>query len=197
MASWSWPGHEGAPVTVEVYADADEVELARQRPVARAGSRPAPSTASAPIRDDLPSRATIDAVAWRDGEELGRTSLRSASGPVRLAVSADRSDIAADPDRPRLRRDRPRRRRQASICTTADRLVQVELEGPGALQGLASANPVTEEPYIGAEQTTFDGRARRHPPDRPRRHHRHGHRGWLRSAAGPGRSSLMGLDRSL
>ena len=27
VSSWSWAGHEGAPVTVEVYADADEVEL--------------------------------------------------------------------------------------------------------------------------------------------------------------------------
>ena len=27
IASWSWPGFEDRPVTVEVYADADEVEL--------------------------------------------------------------------------------------------------------------------------------------------------------------------------
>ena len=27
VSSWSWAGREGAPVTVEVYADADEVEL--------------------------------------------------------------------------------------------------------------------------------------------------------------------------
>ena len=27
MSSWSWDGHEGEPVAVEVYADADEVEL--------------------------------------------------------------------------------------------------------------------------------------------------------------------------
>ena len=27
VASWTWPGSEGAPVTVEVYSDADEVEL--------------------------------------------------------------------------------------------------------------------------------------------------------------------------
>ena len=85
-------------------------------------------------------------------------SLRSATGPVRLAVSADRSSIAADPtDLAFVQIDLVDD--AGSICTKADRLVHVEIEGPAALQGLASANPVTDEPYVDAEQTTFDGRA--------------------------------------
>ncbi len=37
IASWSWPGFEEQPVTVEVYADADEVELlVNGTPVGRA-----------------------------------------------------------------------------------------------------------------------------------------------------------------
>ena len=31
IASWSWTGFEEQPVTVEVYADADEVELLLER----------------------------------------------------------------------------------------------------------------------------------------------------------------------
>ena len=41
----------------------------------------------------------------------------------------------------------------------ADRRVTVTSTGPGVLQGLGSANPITEESFLDADCTTFDGRA--------------------------------------
>jgi beta-galactosidase len=35
----------------------------------------------------------------------------------------------------------------------------VTVDGPGVLQGLGSANPVTEESFTDSTCTTFDGRA--------------------------------------
>ncbi len=43
------------------------------------------------------------------------------------------------------------------LHTTADRPVSVEVDGPGVLQGLASARPDPEEPFTGTTCTTFDG----------------------------------------
>ena len=40
-----------------------------------------------------------------------------------------------------------------------DRKVEVEVDGPAVLHGLASARPSTEEPYTGSSVTTYDGRA--------------------------------------
>ncbi len=80
MSSWSWAGHDGAPVTVEVYADADEVELlvngvsAGRQAVDRLRAR----------FEAIYEAGEIEAVAWREGEVIGRTSLRSATGPVGL-----------------------------------------------------------------------------------------------------------------
>ena len=75
-----------------------------------------------------------------------------------LDVRADRTEISADPSdlafvEVSLVDD------AGTVVITADRLITVEVEGPGVLQGLASARPATEEPYTGSTCTTFDGRA--------------------------------------
>ncbi len=96
VSSWSWAGHEGAPVTVEVYADADEVELVvNGRSVGRL-----PSGAAQRFRSKFETvyePGLLEAVAWHDGVERGRTALRTATGSVRLAAGVDRPVIAADP----------------------------------------------------------------------------------------------------
>jgi beta-galactosidase len=157
VSSWSWDGHEGAPIVVEVYADADEVELlVNGRSLGRQ-----PAGAEHRFRAVFDTRyepGRLEAVAWRGDQEVGRTELRSATGPVLLDVRADRSEIRADPFdlafvELTLVDD------AGSICTAADRRVAVELEGPGVLQGLGSANPCTEEGFTDVACATFDGRA--------------------------------------
>ena len=56
IASWTWPGSAGEPVTVEVYSGADEVELLAQRPVPRPQA-PATATGSARSSRRSTSRA--------------------------------------------------------------------------------------------------------------------------------------------
>ena len=96
VSSWSWAGHEGGPVIVEVYADADEVELlVNGRSLGRQ-----PSGAAHRYRSEFETvvrAGLLEAVAWRAGAEVGRSALRSASGPVLLDAQADRRVIAADP----------------------------------------------------------------------------------------------------
>ena len=157
VSSWSWAGHEGAPVTVEVYADADEVELfvngrsaGRQPTGAGHRYRAAFETTYEP--------GLLEAVVWRDGIERGRTAVNSAKEEVVLDARLDRPVIAADP-------------RDLAFVTLSlvdgdgtlhvlrDRRIDVQVEGPGVLQALGSANPATEEGFAGPTCTTFDGRA--------------------------------------
>ena len=157
VSSWSWAGHEGAPVTVEVYADADEVELlvnghsvGRQPAGAAHRFRSAFETTYEP--------GLLEAVAWCDGSERGRMAIRSAKEDVLLDADVDRPVIAAHP---------------GDLAFVAlklvdgdgiahvlrDRRVDVQVNGPGVLQALGSANPATEEGFAGTSCTTFDGRA--------------------------------------
>ena len=85
VGSWAWSGAEGKPVTVEVYSDADEVELLLD----------GESLGIAPVGEKNRFRAEFEvtyapgelvAVARTGGEETGRFALRSATGPVGLAA---------------------------------------------------------------------------------------------------------------
>jgi beta-galactosidase len=157
VSTWSWPGHEGDPVTVEVYADADEVELVvNGRAVGRRPSGAAHRYRSAFETTYEPG--LVEAVAFRAGDEIGRTAIRSAAGSVVLAATVDRADIAADPEdlafvTLSLVDD------DGVLHVSRDRAVEVLVEGAGVLQGLGSANPATEEAFTATSCTTFEGRA--------------------------------------
>jgi beta-galactosidase len=157
ISSWTWPGFEDEPVHVEAYADADEVELLLDgRPLGRA-----PVGVERAFRADFETTyrpGELVAVAYRDGTEVGRTSLRSATGAVRLTLTADRDELRADTadlafvaialtDE------------EGVVQNTLDRAVKVTVSGPGVVQGFGSAAPVTEETFHGEVHRTFDGRA--------------------------------------
>ena len=157
VGSWSWADAEGKPVTVEVYSNADEVELQLD----------GTSLGVAPVGEKNRYRAEIEvtyepgeltAVARTGGAETGRFTLRSAMGPVRLAVVADRSQIRAD-DTDLAYLDVTLRDAAGAVFVGLDRAVTVSVEGPGVLAGFGSAAPATEESYLDDVHTTFDGRA--------------------------------------
>jgi beta-galactosidase len=157
IASWSWPGHEGKPIAVEVYADADEVELLLN----------GDSVGRAAIGESHPYLATIDttyapgeltAAAHRAGAEVGRWSLTSAAGRVQLDVRVDRDVIDAS-DRDLAYVDITLVDADGNLHSSEDRAVTVGVDGPGVLQGLGSGNPCTEETFGSPTHDTYDGRA--------------------------------------
>ena len=103
VSSWSWGGHEGKPVTVEVYADADEVELlVNGRSL---GRQPAgPTTGSRPC-----SRPSTSPATWRPwpGEAMRR------SGAPACVPPPARSGWRPEPTGPRSGRSRRPRVRRA------------------------------------------------------------------------------------
>ncbi|TDC58728.1 DUF4982 domain-containing protein [Actinomadura sp. KC345] len=92
VSSWTWPGFEASPITVEVYSDADEVELlVNGRSLGRR-----PAGAGQRFRagfETVYAPGELVAIAYRDGAETGRHLLRTAEGPLRLRVEADRPAI--------------------------------------------------------------------------------------------------------
>ncbi len=157
LASWTWPGFEDAPVKVEVYSDADEVELlVNGRALGRR-----------PVGQDNRFRTEFDtryepgellAIAYRDGVETGRSTLRSATGPVTLHARSDGSAVtAAGGDLAYVTLTLTDT--SGTLHTAADRPVSVDVSGPGVLQGFGSADPSTEERFDAKERRTYEGRA--------------------------------------
>jgi beta-galactosidase len=157
VASWSWPGHEGDIVDVEVYAAADDVELlldgqslGRQPAGAATGYRSAFQLAYRP--------GELQAIARVGGEVIGRASLSSASDIVLLEARPERREINAD-HRDLAYIGLSLVDEAGTVHPTSDRRVEVVVEGPGVLQAVGSADPASPEPFTGTGCSTFDGRA--------------------------------------
>ncbi|MFI6697621.1 glycoside hydrolase family 2 TIM barrel-domain containing protein [Streptomyces sp. NPDC050509] len=157
VSSWSWPGFEGAPVAVEIYSDAHEVELlvnGRSLGRRRVGEEHRFRTEFETVHEP----GELLAVAYRDGHEAGRSSLRSATTPVHLTAEADRRAIRAtggDLAYVTLTLTDA----HGTPHTGADRPVSVEVSGAGVLLGFGSADPSTEERFDATERRTYEGRA--------------------------------------
>lgn len=157
VGSWSWAGAEGRPVTVEVYSDSDEVELlldGTSLGTAKAGE----ANRFRAAFEVTYSPGELTAVSRTGGQETGRCSLRSATGPLALAAGADRRVVRAD-DTDLAHVTLTLEDADGVVALGVDREVTVTVEGPGVLQGFGSAAPATEESYLDDVHTTFDGRA--------------------------------------
>jgi hypothetical protein len=103
------------------------------------------------------SPGMLVAVAYRDGEEVGRTSLATAGEPL-LTAYADRTRLRAD-DSDLAFVAIELRDAEGRLVTSANTSVTVQVSGAAALAGLCSANPKTAERFDADTWRTFDGRA--------------------------------------
>jgi hypothetical protein len=157
VSSWTWPGFDGRPITVEVYADADEVALLLDGAEIARG----PVGTTKPMVAELETSyqpGHLVAIAYRDGAEVGRTALASASGDLAVVAWADRAELrAGGGDLAYISIEV--QDAHGTVATGADRPVTVEVSGAGVLAGMCSANRKTTERFDSPTWTTFDGRA--------------------------------------
>ena len=95
VASWTWPAPRASRSTVEVYSDADEVELLlgdrRSAPRRRGRSTGSGRSSTVPW-----AAQDLVAVARTGGVETGRTGLHPVRRAVGLTASVDRGAVRAD-----------------------------------------------------------------------------------------------------
>mgnify|MGYP001112281393 CR=1 FL=1 len=92
---WSFPEHEGKPTRVDVYSDADEVELVING--ISQGRKPAGADVKLTASFDVMySAGTIEAIAYEDGIESARETLKTTGAPVSVKLTVDRVSIEAE-----------------------------------------------------------------------------------------------------
>lgn len=152
LARWTWDCPVGTPLTVDVYSDADEVEL---RLDGRSlGRRPAGALHRFTASFVVPYEACeLTAVAIRAGETSETWTLHPTGVAASLRATVDnesgefvfiRIDVVDATDRG---------------VPTAETSVTVTVTGDGLLAGLGTGRPETVESYLAASCTTFEGRA--------------------------------------
>jgi beta-galactosidase len=161
LPSWTWPGHEDRPVTVEVYARADLVRLYLDG--ALVGESPATEAQCFCAEFTVPYRPGIlTAVALRRAPDggwlpLGEDTLRTAATPAALRLEAP-ATLPAD------------RQGVAHVLVTAldargvpalqaDTLLTFSVTGPAELLGVANGDLSNLERYQASTRTLHRGRA--------------------------------------
>lgn len=156
ISSWTWPGFEEKPVKVEVYSDAEEVELFLN----------GKSVGKAVVGEENSFKAIFDikytpgelkAIAYTKGMETGNMVLNTAGEGLELKIESDREALKATSED--LAYILISLTDETGILqTSADRKVSVTVEGTGILQGFGSADPMSTENFFDTEKTTFDGK---------------------------------------
>jgi beta-galactosidase len=154
--SWTFPGWEGRPTRVEVYCADEEVELLingvsmGRKPTGAASQNKA-------VFDLVYEPGVVEAVGYSGGQATGKTSIQTASQPVALRLAPDRlvidhewGDLAyitaeiVDAD--------------GRVVKYADSEVIFEIAGAGDLAAVGTANPTSEELYVGNRRQAYEGR---------------------------------------
>ena len=157
VASWTWPGYEGKPALVDVYADAQEVELFLNG--VSLGRKPAGEAAAFTACYELSYEpGELNAVSYTDGAETGRCTLMTAGEELVLYAAADRTELTADGE-------------DLSFITVkltdsagrdnlfASKKISVSVEGAGRLEAFGSADPQSLGSYDDTVWETYDGYA--------------------------------------
>ena len=157
VASWTWPVEQDTPLTVEVYSDAEQVELlldGESIGVAAAGpDRSFKATFDVPFRP-----GELTAVAHRGGTPAERHTLASAAGELTLRLSREQLELAHSNGV--LEFVAIELTDAAGVLvSSSDRDVTITVDGPAVLHAAGSGHPAPEVPYTAATQSTFDGRA--------------------------------------
>ncbi len=152
VESWAWHGCDGNKAVVEVYADADAVEL---RMNGKSLGKKKIKEYKAVFRTRYVP-GILTAIAYDVmGHEISRNELKSAEGKRRLAVMSEENtvkrgdivyvNIAVAGE-------------NGVVESNGDMELSLSVEG-GILLGFGSANPCTEESFASGKYTTYHGRA--------------------------------------
>ncbi len=158
VRSWNFSGYEGKAVKVEVYADAEEVEL-KVNGASAGRAKVGLEKKNIAYFETIYQPGKVEAVAYRAGQIVGQDILATAGAPAVMEAVTDRTVIPAD---------------ESDICyvelTVKDEKgrvnpevqvpVTVSVEGAGVLLGYGSADPDSEENYFDTTAKTFNGRLR-------------------------------------
>lgn len=155
--NYTFHGQEGKKTAVEIYSNADEVELFVNN--ISKGKKIAGYKAEFKTEFEIVYEpGTIEAVAYKDGIEIGRDSLNTAEEATGVILEADKKVIKANGE---------------DLCyvkiTAADdkgrevfgenRKVIVNVEGCGELIALGSGNPKPKQLYNNSENYLYEGKA--------------------------------------
>ncbi|MCL2813646.1 MAG: DUF4982 domain-containing protein [Oscillospiraceae bacterium] len=148
IEGWDFDIAEGTPVVVDIYSPAQSVELF--------------ANGQSAGKNDLKEFKTSFTVPYKKGELKAVDSnnnsviLSSSKAPVKIKLTADRDAIGSNGDLSYITAEIADV--DGKTVTNAVNTVSFAVEGAGKLLAVGSANPKTEEMYVGNTHSAYDGK---------------------------------------
>ena len=156
-AHWTWPGHKGRELEVQVFSRHETVRLYMNDRLL--GEKPTTADEAFRAKFAVPYAAgTLRAVGVVDGREMETFELVTAGAPAALQLALDRPPVG---------------RHDHALCFVtvdivdaqgrlnphADAAIAYALQGPGEIVGVGSADLTSSESYQANPRRAFRGRA--------------------------------------
>jgi beta-galactosidase len=156
VTNWNWKGNEDSVFEINIYSSCDEVELFLNNK--SLGKKPTNRSTKFMAVYNVPYTAgELKAIGYDNGKKVNAAILKTAGAPSQIKLSADRKIIKADNE-------------DLSYVTVelvdkngtrnpnAENLIHFEIEGPGTIDGVGNANPVSVESYQLPQRKAWQGR---------------------------------------
>ncbi len=154
-SSWTFPGCEGKPVVVEVYAPGDEVELFANG--VSLGRKPAGEAVGfRTLFETVYEPGTLRAVAYENGAEIGSMDLKTAGETAKLKLTAE--EVTAD-EETLIYVDIAAEDADGIVCDAEEQTLRAGVDGDAVILGFGSGNPKPEYNFITDTTDTFYGKA--------------------------------------
>ncbi|WBS05605.1 DUF4982 domain-containing protein [Pseudoduganella sp. SL102] len=156
--SWSWPGQEGKPLKVVVYAEHPEVELFLNG--RSLGRKAVGRQTEYQVSYAVPYEAgRLVAVGYRDGKAADQWELRTAGAPAAVKLTVDRRQVRANgEDLAYVSAELVDANGVPVYARDGDRQFKVTVKGAGTLAGAGNGNPMDASSLQSGERATFHGR---------------------------------------
>lgn len=157
LPSWTWPGEDGKPMTVEVYSGAERVRLYLNDRLI--GEKSIGRDLQFRAEFEIPySPGTLKVEGLRQDRVVAQSILQTAGVPVGLRVSADRTVLNGDgQDLSFITVEAVDEKGQLQI--NADPMVRFSVIGAGTIAAVGNGNGQTLDSYSGDAFKLFNGRA--------------------------------------
>jgi beta-galactosidase len=154
--SWTWPGHDGKDIKVEVVSKYPAVRLYLNDQLI--GERPTMRMQEYKAVFTLPYvPGQLKATGVENGREVESAVLKTAGPPACIRLAADRSRISADgQDLSYVRVEITDK--DGIIQPDAGNRLHFSVSGPGVIAGMDNGNGKDPDPYTGTERNAFHGR---------------------------------------
>ncbi|KAB7767858.1 beta-galactosidase GalA [Xanthomonas maliensis] len=154
LPHWNWPGRDGQSIKVMAFCNAEQVELWLN---GRSLGRQAVDRVQMNAWSVAYAPGVLEAVAWRDGQEVARTRVETTGAAVALRLSADRPQLRGD-GRDAVPVTLEAVDAQGRHVPDCNALLTLDVEG-GRLLGVGNGDPNGHDPDQATQVRLFNGLA--------------------------------------